>query len=40
MGNNVLFNFNVIGAFNISNIPWYLTSWNNFRINISVFFKK
>ena len=24
MGNNVLFNFNVIGAFNISNIPWYL----------------
>jgi CIC family chloride channel protein len=24
MGNTVLFNFNVIGAFNISNIPWYL----------------
>jgi len=24
MGNTVLFNFNVAGAFNISNIPWYL----------------
>jgi CIC family chloride channel protein len=24
MGNKVLFTFNIIGAFNISNIPWYL----------------
>jgi len=24
MGNTVLFNFNIAGAFNISNIPWYL----------------
>lgn len=24
MGNKVLFTFNVVGAFNISNIPWYL----------------
>jgi chloride channel protein, CIC family len=24
MGDKVLFNFNIIGAFNISNIPWYL----------------
>jgi chloride channel protein, CIC family len=24
MGNKVLFNFTVIGAFNLSNIPWYL----------------
>jgi CIC family chloride channel protein len=24
MGNTVLFNFNIVGSFNISNIPWYL----------------
>jgi CIC family chloride channel protein len=24
MGNTVLFSFNIVGAFNISNIPWYL----------------
>jgi CIC family chloride channel protein len=37
MGDKVLLTFNVVEAFNISNIPWYFT-WSNIRSDLSLFF--